>query len=195
MQTLPVLRDTRTTRLNVTISLNDSFAPLAAGGSHTSSANINKLITSQRLDRASPALTQPFFHNGPVKNQITSDGGGGEGSMRNDRKQPHFRSSHPERADRRVCHSHLPSRSSTYSLLFFRLSWADRLLRIFRRIFFRTRSSNCQNRKAGERGTSGKTGLEMTVKMMRRDSRPDRGDGPKRGPGVFQYLGQRQFTG
>lgn len=181
--------------------------------SHASSANISKLITSRRLDRALPAPTVgvyphlifqnpnipkrpqlwPLFNDGPVRNQSASDGGGGEGSVRNDQKQPHYRLPHLERAV--MCHSHLPSRSSTYSLLFFRLSWADRLLRIFRRIFFRTRSSNCQKRKARGGGASGKTGLEMTVKMMRRDSRPDRGDGPKRGAGVFQYLGQRQVTG
>lgn len=50
------------------------------------------------------------------------------------------------------------------------------------------------SKQKGER-TSRKTGLEMNVKIVRRDPRPDRGDGPTRGPGVFQYLGQRQFTG
>lgn len=40
--------------------------------------------------------------------------------------------------------SYLPSRLSTYSLFFFRLSWAERLLRIFRRIFFKILSSNLQ---------------------------------------------------
>lgn len=48
----------------------------------------------------------------------------------------------------RVCSprtpSHRLSRPSIYSFFFFRLSWADCLFRIFRRIFFSTRSSYCR---------------------------------------------------
>lgn len=125
---------------------------------------------------------------------MTSDGGGGEGSMRNDRKQPRFRLSHLERADRPCVtltflldHPHIPS-SSSGSL---------------GRIVCCGSSAGSSSalalpavkREASEGGTSGNAGLEMTVKMMRRDSRPDRGDGPTSGPEVFQYLGQRQFAG
>lgn len=46
----------------------------------------------------------------------------------------------------RMLSSYLPSRLSTYSLLFFRLSWAECLLRIFRRIFFKTLSSSLSGR-------------------------------------------------
>lgn len=42
--------------------------------------------------------------------------------------------------------SYLPSRLSTYSLFFFRLSWAECLLRIFLRIFFKTLSSDLSGR-------------------------------------------------
>lgn len=56
--------------------------------------------------------------------------------------------------------SHLISRPSMYSFFFFLLSWADCLLRIFLRIFFRIRSSHwlrkgCFQRCAGWRRIQG----------------------------------------
>ena len=54
--------------------------------------------------------------------------------------------------------SYLPSRLSMYSLFFCRLSWAERLFRIFRRIFFKTLSScfrvGGQRRRRGMRWKS-----------------------------------------
>lgn len=81
MRTLPVLRDTRTTKLNVTISLNGYFTPLAAGGSHASSANLNKLTASRRLDRAdggslptSDIPKSPSFQTGISRDPFSTTG-------------------------------------------------------------------------------------------------------------------------
>lgn len=108
--------------------------------------------------------------------------------MRNDRKQPHFQLSH------QACVSLSPSFQIIHifpPLLPALLSGsfvADLPPDLLQNSLFQL------SKQKGERGgTSGKTGLEKTVKMMRRDSRPDRGS--TSGPGVFQYLGQRQFTG